>query len=130
MTTQRRTSRRAGPKKAGGASSRLGNATNQAIILALREVDEPPQPRTRMRLRAVMRKIGLDEWKIAWLLNFKIHCLAQSTKSSDTKLLLDYLKEAARHLDAASPRAGTEETAAIEVVHNVPRPDRSEAHEQ
>ncbi|MGH9744181.1 MAG: hypothetical protein ACRD51_17710, partial [Candidatus Acidiferrum sp.] len=72
--------------------ARQPNAADQAIILALTELREPPEPRARMRLRVVMRKIGLDEWKIAWLLNFKIHCLAESRKSSDSKLLLDYLK--------------------------------------
>lgn len=112
-------------------AARTSKATNpsgsqKAILLALKELEEPSQPRARMRLRAVMRRIGLDEWKIAWLLSFKIHCLAQSTKSSDNKLLLDYLKEAARHLDPASSRASPQEAPAIEVVHDVPRPSRDE----
>ena len=112
------------PKKA------VASSPQQAIMLALKELEEPQQPRARMRLRAVMRKIGLDEWRVAWLLAFKIHCLAQSTKSTDNKLLLDYLKEAARHLDPASARITQPETAVIEVVHDVPRPDRDELHEQ
>jgi hypothetical protein len=106
------------------------SAADEAIILALKELQKPPQPRARMRLRAVMRKIGLDEWKIAWLLNFKIHVLAESRKSSDNKLLLDYLKEAARHLDPASARAAAaQEAPAIELVHDVPRPDRTDPNE-
>lgn len=112
------------------SAARKPNVADQAIILALKELQETPQPRARMRLRAVMRKIGLDEWKIAWLLNFKIHCLVQSRKSSDNKLLLDYLKEAARHLDPASLRAAGQEYSAIELIHDVPRPNRDEANEQ
>lgn len=78
-----------------------------------------------------MRRAGLDEWKIAWLLNYKIDQLAESKRSSDNKLLLDYLKEASRHLDPASARATTEhEAAEIEIVHNVPRPDRSDLRQE
>jgi hypothetical protein len=102
----------------------------EAITLALAEVQQPVQPRARMRLRAALRKVGLDELKIAWLLNFKVHCLAESRKSSDNKLLLDYLKEAARHLDPASARASAQETPAIEIVHDVPRPDRAGSNQQ
>jgi|SRR5579875_918900 len=98
------------------------SAADQAILAALEEWQKPLPPRPRLRLRAAMRKIGLDEWKIAWLLNFKIHLLAESRKSSDNKLLLDYLKEAARHLDPAALRNALQEATDVEVVHNVPRP--------
>lgn len=108
--------------KACSRPEKAPSAAEQAIIVALEEFRRPPEPRPRMHLRAVMRKIGLDEWKIAWLLNFKIHLLADSRKSSDNKLLLDYLKEAARHLDPASLRNATEHITGLEVVHNVPRP--------
>ena len=91
-------------------------------MIALKEVSEPVKPRGRMRLRAALRRAGLDEWKIAWLLNFKIHCLAASKKSTDNKLLLDYLKEAARQLDPTSFRTAAQEAPAIELVHGVPRP--------
>jgi hypothetical protein len=119
-------------KHAASASSgkRKQNAADQAIIRALEELWKPHQPRARMRLRAVMRQIGLDEWKIAWLLNFKIHYLADSKHPSETKLLLDYLKEAARHLDPAPSRSAAQEAAAIEIVHDVPRPNREEPEEQ
>lgn len=115
--------KRAAQKGAGARAKEPG----EAIVPALAEVEQPAQPRARMRLRAAMRKVGLDEWKIAWLLNFKIHCLAESHTSSDNKLLLDYLKEAARHLDPASARAAPQENIPIEIVHDVPRPDRSDA---
>lgn len=88
-------------------------------------------PRARIRLRSAMRKAGLDEWKIAWLLSYKIDRLAESTKSSDNKLLLDYLKEAARHLDPASTRtASGHEAFEVEMVHDVPRPNRSDSEEE
>lgn len=126
--------RKATKKKRGGSEDRPAkkpNAADEAIILALKELQQPPQPRAHMRLRAVMRKIGLDEWTIAWLLNFKIHVLAESRKASDNKLLLDYLKEAARHLDPASGRAAAaQEARTIELVHDVPRPNRTDPDAQ
>lgn len=105
--------------------------TNQsAIVSAKAETVPMPLPRARTRLRSAMRKVGLDEWKIAWLLNYKIDCFAELKTSSGNKLLLDYLKEAARHLDPASPRATAEQEApTIEIVHDVPRPNRSEPDE-
>ncbi|MHB8413354.1 MAG: hypothetical protein ACYDDI_15610 [Candidatus Acidiferrales bacterium] len=84
------------------------------------------QPRPRIRLRSAMRAVGLDEWKIAWLLNAKVDQLTESETAADTKALLDYLKEATRHLDPASASsAASQETPAVEVVHHVARPDRS-----
>lgn len=111
---------------ASASNSQKSNAGKSLVV-----VERGPQniavPRPQIRLRAAMRKAGLDEWKIAWLLNYVIDRLAESNKSSDRKLLLDYLKEAGRHLDSASARSTTgQEGPAIEVVHDVPRPDRSE----
>ncbi|MFZ0857757.1 MAG: hypothetical protein WAN10_12980 [Candidatus Acidiferrales bacterium] len=127
MPTRKQRARRT-PKSAEPADgTQKTTASDQAIVVALAELQQPAQPRARMRLRAALRKVGLDELKIAWLLNFKIHCLAESKKSSDNKLLLDYLKEAARHLDPASARAAAQEAPAIEIVHDVPRPNRNEA---
>ncbi|MFZ3245165.1 MAG: hypothetical protein WA185_08820, partial [Candidatus Acidiferrales bacterium] len=117
MPTRKQRARRK-PKSAEPADpgAQKTTASDQAIVVALAELQQPAQPRARMRLRAALRKVGLDELKIAWLLNFKIHCLAESKKSSDNKLLLDYLKEAARHLDPASARAAAQEAPAIEIV--------------
>lgn len=95
----------------------------QAVLIALQEISGPVEQRVRLRLRAAMRKVGLDEWKVAWLLNFKIHCLAQSTKSGASKLLLDYLKEAARHLDPASVRAAAQQMSPFEMFHEATRQD-------
>jgi hypothetical protein len=108
-----------------GATEGIGHTAEEAILLALRELSEPVEPRPRLRLRAAMRRVGLDEWKIAWLLNFKIHFLAQSTKPSDSKLLLDYLKEAARHLDPSTSRLPPDNPM-IELIHDVPRPSSKE----
>jgi len=77
-----------------------------------------------------MRKAGLDEWKIAWLMNYKIDRLAESTKSTDNKLLLEYLKEAVRHLDPALVRAAAQQAPIVELVHDVPRPNANESSEQ
>lgn len=123
-------------QKAGRAKERKAKVhkkdapTNQSAIVPAK-TDTLARPRARTRLRSAMRRVGLDEWKIAWLLNYKIDCFAESKTSSHNKLLLDYLKEAARHLDPASPRATAEQEAStIEIVHDVPRPNRSEADER
>jgi hypothetical protein len=108
-----------------GAPEGIEHTVEEAVLLALREVSEPVEPRPRLRLRAAMRKVGLDEWKIAWLLNFKIHFLAQSTNPSNSKLLLDYLKEAARHLDPSTSRPPPDNPM-IELIHDVPRPNSKE----
>jgi len=129
----RKVNQRPAPKPARKARnvgrSRVGDG--HAIILANDETRDATLPRARIRLRSAMRKVGLDEWKIAWLLNHKIDCFAESTTSSGNKLLLDYLKEAARHLDPASPRTTAEQEAStIQIVHDVPRPNRNEPDEQ
>lgn len=110
------------------ARNKSAQANQSGIVPA--KTEPLPLPRARIRLRSAMRKAGLDEWKIAWLLNYKIDCFAESGTSSGNKLLLDYLKEAARHLDPASARAATGQGATeIEIVHDVPRPNRSEPGE-
>ncbi len=123
-------------QKARGAKKRQTNArkknapANQNVIVPA-QIETGSLPRPRIRLRSAMRKAGLDEWKIAWLLNYKIDCFAESETSSGNKLLLDYLKEASRHLDPVSARATAGQgSSEIEIVHDVPRPNRSEPDEQ
>jgi hypothetical protein len=117
--------------RSNGRRANVTRGTDDAekdMVLASDAPQDASLPRSRIRLRSAMRRAGLDEWKVAWLLNYKIDRLAESTKSSDNKLLLDYLKEAARHLDPASARATTgQDTSTIEMVHNVPRPNRNES---
>ena len=129
MTERKRKMQRAKKRNAKGRK-RCAPTNQNSIVSAKAETVPMPLPRARTRLRSAMRKVGLDEWKIAWLLNYKIDCFAELKTSSGNKLLLDYLKEAARHLDPASPRAAAEqETSTIEIVHDVPRPNRSEPDE-
>lgn len=83
-------------------------------------------------MRTALRATGLDEWKISIVLNQKVDELAQPKKeeaegtAARNKLLLDYLKEASRHLDPPSARAAAEADAPTEIVHDIPRSDRTE----
>lgn len=127
--TERKRKARGAKKRHANACKKNARATQNAIVPT--QMETGPLPRPRIRLRSAMRKAGLDEWKIAWLLNYKIDCFAEAETSSGNKLLLDYLKEASRHLDPASARATAGQgSPEIEIVHDVPRPDRSEADEQ
>ncbi|MGH9728696.1 MAG: hypothetical protein ACRD33_01070 [Candidatus Acidiferrales bacterium] len=84
------------------------------------------KPRPRIRLRTALRAAGLDEWKIAWILSKKVDFLSESKVAADNRLLLDYMKEAIRHLDpAAAAAAVAQETAMVEMTHSVERPDRT-----
>ncbi len=86
-------------------------------------------PRPRIRLRNALRAVGLDEWQIAWNLKVKVDQLSESKFASDKKLLLEYMKEATRHLDpaAAAANAASPDAATVEIVHHVARPDRADA---
>jgi hypothetical protein len=92
-------------------------------------------PRPRVRMRTALRAAGLDEWKVSIVLNGKVDELARPKKSkrkdaegsaARNKLLLDYLKEATRHLDPPSARAVAEAEAATEILHDIPRASRAE----
>lgn len=87
-----------------------------------------PLPRPRIRLRNALRAVGLDEWQIAWILRGKVEQLKECKSSSENKLLLDYMKEAIRHLDPAAAAANTSPDAqTVELVHHVARPDSGTA---
>jgi len=114
-------------KRNAKSPKREKRSASTAIVPANPEPTQMAQPRPRIRLRSALRAVGLDEWKIAWIVNAKVDQLTESETAGDKKLLLDYLKEAARHLDpaSASANAASQEAATVEVVHQVPRPDRS-----
>jgi len=88
-------------------------------------------PRPRIRLRNALRVVGLDEWQIAWNLKMKVDQLSESKFASDKKLLLEYMKEATRHLDpaatAAAASAASPDASTVEIVHHIARPDRTDA---
>ncbi len=113
--------RKANPRKRNG---RAKPKTSLAVV----SKSEPQQivaPRPRIRLRSALRAVGLDECKIAWNLNHQVDALSESTHANGAKLLLDYLKEAVRHLDPATARAAdAREAPTVELVHQVVRPDR------
>jgi hypothetical protein len=142
MTGRKRKGR--GVKKRGGETAKRGArrakkrqtnvrrrsrpANQNAIVPAQIETD--PTPRPRIRLRAALRAAGLDEWKIAWNLKVKIDQLSESKFASDKKLLLEYMKEAIRHLDpaaAAAANAALPDAPTVEIVHHIARPDRTDA---
>jgi hypothetical protein len=103
----------------------------------------PPLERPRVRLRTALRYAGLDEWKVGRTLSKKVQelCKARFVKSkgsqkrkkvpasaAQNKLLLEYLKEATRHLDPTTARAAqSQDGTTIELVHCVPRPQHEAA---
>ncbi|MGH9730867.1 MAG: hypothetical protein ACRD4A_04150 [Candidatus Acidiferrales bacterium] len=109
---------------------RSAPANQSAIVPAQIEIE--PLPRPRIRLRTALRAVGLDEWQIAWNLKVKVDQLSESKFASDKKLLLEYMKEATRHLDPASAtaaaNAASPDAATVEIVHHVARPDRGIAN--
>lgn len=86
-------------------------------------------PRPRVKLPEAMRAVGLDEQSLAQCLAQQVKQLKSGSKGQKRiprKLLLDYLKECVRILYAPARRGDMpEQPAKIELVHFVPRPDRS-----
>ena len=111
-------------------NARKKNApANQNVIVAAQGEPRPMAlPRPRIRLRNALRAVGLDEWQIAWNLKVRVDQLSESKFASDKKLLLEYMKEAIRHLDpAAAANAASPDVSTVEIVHHVARPDRADA---
>ena len=124
MSEPKREARRA-RKRQTKARKKSVQAQKSAIVPA--KTDPVRQPRPRIRLRNALRAAGLDEWQIAWNLSVKVGQLSESKFASDKKLLLEYMKEAIRHLDpasAAAANAPSPDAPLVEVVHQVARPDR------
>ncbi|HEV2222289.1 MAG TPA: hypothetical protein VGR84_04745 [Candidatus Acidoferrales bacterium] len=124
MSEPKREARRA-RKRQTKARKKSVQAQKSAIVPA--KTDPVRQPRPRIRLRNALRAAGLDEWQIAWNLSVKVGQLSESKFASDKKLLLEYMKEAIRHLDpasAAAANAASPDAPLVEVVHQVARPDR------
>jgi hypothetical protein len=127
---------RASREKRSGA-----NAPSDAIA-ALQEspkktTPDPPALRLRRRRKRILmgealRKVGLDELALAGNLSHVVETLKEKTDETGDveKLLVDVLKECARHLDsqdAPALRGGSPSAAApavVHLVHNVSRPER------
>jgi len=82
-----------------------------------------------------MRRSGLDEYKVARTFAGVVDKLSDGKNPKDTggvqKLLVDVLKECSRHLDPPqSERAAPAAPLHITMVHNVPRPFRTQAPQQ
>jgi hypothetical protein len=80
-----------------------------------------------------MRRSGLDEYKVARTFAGVVDKLSDGTKDTGgvQKLLVDVLKECSRHLDPPqTERAAPAAPVHITMVHNVPRPFRSQAPQQ
>jgi hypothetical protein len=76
-----------------------------------------------------MRRSGLDEYKVARTFAVVVDKLSDGTKDTGgvRKLLVDVLKECSRHLDPPqSERAAPAAPLHITMVHNVPRPFRTQ----
>jgi hypothetical protein len=75
-----------------------------------------------------MRKVGLDEYMVAETYAGVVQTLrSRSEGEGIEKLLVDVLKECTRVLEPpakASDRSGGETLVQVQLVHNVPRPER------
>lgn len=100
----------------------------KAAIRAAQAAVRNGAPRPRVKLPEAFRAIGLDEYAIAQCFAEQIEQIRNPEKKQRIarKLLLDWLKECVRILYAAARRGDVpEQPATIELVHFVPRPDRS-----
>ena len=128
MTGRRRKAPRT-KKRQTNAHKKNAPAKQSVIVTAQGEPRPMALPRPRIRLRNALRAVGLDEWQIAWNLKVKVDQLSESKFASDKKLLLEYMKEAIRHLDpaaAAAANAASPDASTVEIVHHVARPDRAD----
>ena len=78
-----------------------------------------------LKVAEALRVAGLDELKFANTFRRMIYRISKPNQSA--KLLLDAIKEWGRHLApaGASERAASDAPVPIQLVHHVPRPDRS-----
>jgi hypothetical protein len=143
--TTTRTATEKTKKATGGistANKKRGRKTAKRKARFVRPESLPPLERPRVRLRTALRYAGLDEWKVGRMLSKKVQelCKSRFVKSKDgqkkrkvpasaaqNKLLLEYLKEATRHLDPTARAAQSQDGTTIELVHSVPRPQHEAA---
>ena len=107
--------------------SAFGNGTT----IDARPVSTTPSP--RIRIGDAMRRSGLDEYKVARTFAGVVDKLSDGNKDTGgvQKLLVDVLKECSRHLDPPqSERAAPAAPVHITMVHNVPRPVRTQTPPQ
>src|SRR5579862_5611733 len=110
------------PKSSRPAATPAAAITAQPISSAL-----PP----RIRIGDAMRRSGLDEYKVARTFAVVVDKLSDGKTAKDAggvqKLLVDVLKECSRHLDPPqSERTAPAAPAQIIMLHNVPRPFRTQ----
>jgi hypothetical protein len=107
-----------------------GNTPIESVVERLTK--EPAQPKRRyrkpVRLGEAMRKMGVDEYRVAAGYADALDKL-QSGSSNETveKLLVDTLKECARILDSPRPADRTppiDVTTVVQLIHKVERPSR------
>jgi hypothetical protein len=95
---------------------------------------DPDSRKKRLKLAEAFRECGLDEAKVAALLHALGAKLSQNTEIgavglANAKLLLDVLKESMHVLEpqkAAGISDSTDASQFIRLIHNVPRPVRTE----
>ena len=134
-TTRSRSSKRNRSKLASPAAinAAVKSAFGDGTTIAARQVPTAPPP--RIRIGDAMRRSGLDEYKVARTFAGVLDKLSDGKKPKDTggvqKLLVDVLKECSRHLDPPqSERAAPAAPVHITMVHNVPRPVRTQPPQQ
>jgi hypothetical protein len=107
------------------------SAFGDATTITARAISAAPPP--RIRIGDAMRRTGLDEYKVARTFAGVLDKLSDGNKDTGgvQKLLVDVLKECSRHLDPPqSERAAPAAPVHITMVHNVPRPFRTQTPPQ
>lgn len=128
MKSRAKKRRRRKQRSAGRARTKAGRGSASAGPSGASKADSeniPPKP--KRKLPDAFRTMGLDEYAIASEFATQVKQIKTGKRSKvPRKLLLDYLKECVRILYAPARRGDIpERPPTIELVHFVPRPDRS-----
>ena len=92
----------------------------------------PPPPRPRVSLRTAMRQQGIDEHKIAYVLNEQVDRLRLTNSkenrkhkksAAEEKMILDSVKECVKIIDPAARAGAALDQVVLPLTHQVARPE-------
>lgn len=88
------------------------------------ELQRPDRPNHRLRMSDALRIEGVDEVAVAKTYRALLVRQEPNATTQDAKLLLETARDCAKLLE---PQRGSDEipgNAVVQLIHNVPRPDR------